>query len=107
MNYLIVTIYRPEYGDCSNGGASSPKNKKTLVVPCERGNLTEEDVANGGYVVLEPKEPYLKGHGYPIRLEPRGQVGRGMFGGNFAYSSDSRFGEEYGHTPLPIFDRVE
>lgn len=42
--------------------------------------------------------PYYDIQPYPFR------PGSGMFGGDFAYSSDSRFGFDY---PLPIHDRHE
>ena len=31
----------------------------------------------------------------------------GAFGGNFLYSTDSRFSETYGHRPLPVHDNYD
>jgi hypothetical protein len=104
MNYLPVNVLRSDLGDCSNGGVSAPYGAK-LVVPCSEGFLSEEDVAERGYVVLELMPPAYPS--CPNRLKPRGESRWVMFGGNFVYSSDSRWSREYGAYPLPVHDRVE
>ena len=105
MNYLPVSVYRDlEIGDCTNGGVTSnPDNY--FVVPCEDGHVTEEIVEKRGYIVLEPMEPAYKG--CPIRVKPRGVEGWYMNGGNFVYTSDSRFRETYGPAPISVHDRKE
>jgi len=105
MNYLHVSVYtNTEYGDCTLGGVTSdPTNK--LVVPCESGNVTEEDVVEAGYVVLEPMAPAFKG--CPVRFSVRGEKRWAMAGGNFVYTSDGRFKDVYGWNPVSVHDRVE
>jgi hypothetical protein len=75
-----------------------------LVVPCEDGFLSEEDVVDRGYVVLELKKIMDSVNFRPSNI-PAGT--HSMFGGNFVYSSDSRFGRKYGRQPIHVHDRVE
>ena len=112
MKGLPVNIYRDNSGDCTLGGVSS----KTANM--DRFILVDEKV--GGPFNVEENEVYLIivrrnlfGRVY-MHLEPRindkdlkpkGTVGS-MMGGNFAYTSDSRF-REVSDYPLPIHDRFE
>jgi len=100
--YLLVFVYRNNLGDCTNNGVTSPKFNNTLVVPCEDGNITEEDVAKGGYVVLEPGTA-----GGALHFKPRGTKKWTMAGGNFVHTSDSRFSNAYGRQPVSVHDRIE
>ena len=99
MNYLPVTVLTEGGYDCSCNGVTVTHAKK-LVVPCEDGHLSEEDVEKRGYVVLE-LGVILKS----IHFKQPGK--RGMFGGNFVWSSDSRFGKAYGRQPIHVHDRHE
>jgi len=102
MSYLLVFVYRSSLGDCTNNGVTSPKFNNTIVVPCENGNISEEDIAKGGYTVLEPGKA-----GGALHFKPRGAKGWTMAGGNFVYTSDSRFGQTYGRQPVSVHDRIE
>lgn len=97
---LLVHRVKPDY-DCTNGGISSTHDQFILI---------GEEVPG----VFEPHEktPALKlvkriifGKEY-IHAEPLNEPeGIGwMFGGNFIYSSDSRFPNKY---PIPVHDRQE
>ena len=103
MNYLSVRVLR---GDCdtTNGGISSDRSLN-LAVPCVDGNITEEDLNDGYYTLLEPE--YAPIEGYPVRFKKAGDDRWLMFGGNFVYSSDSRFARAYGNSPLAVHDRFE
>jgi len=100
MNYLPVNVYT-NGTDCTNNGVTYTDPDK-LVVPCEDGFLTEEDVVRCGYIKLEVGEA-----GGQMHLKPVGLGGWTMMGGNFVYSGDSRFGRTYGHHPISVHDRVE
>jgi len=102
MKYLPVNVYRNDLGDCTNGGVTgNPDNM--FVVPCEDGFLTDEGLAGRHNVVfLEPAE--IMGSLY---FKPRGITGHSMAGGNFVYTSDSRFGKTYSGQPVRVHDRVE
>jgi len=102
MRYLPVSVYsNNSYGDCSNNGVTFT-NPDNLVVPCSDGFLTEVDVATNGYIKLEVGEAGNLMHFKPVGLE-----GWTMMGGNFVYSSDSRFIRTYGPRPISVHDRVE
>lgn len=105
MRYLRVDVYRNSvYGDCTNNGVSVT-HKDHLMVPCENGNYTEESILEYGYVALELKPCAIQGRA-PHFIQ-KGEHRWCMFGGNFIYSSDSRFSETYGDSPLKIHDRIE
>ena len=99
---LSVSVYsNNEIGECTNGGISS-KNKSLIFVdasgPSEGTEensvkLVRRNLSRGEYLHVEPI------------IKPDGMVGP-MFGGNFIYTSDSRF-REISVYPIPIHDRFE
>jgi len=97
---LIVDVYRDQY-DGTNGGISS-KYERFVLLGVD-APFTPDDMTPALKIVKR----FLFGRDYyhlePIDPCPSNQVGY-MFGGNFAYSSDSRFPNDY---PLPIHDRSE
>jgi hypothetical protein len=105
MNYLPVDVYsHNKYGDCTNNGVTFTDADK-LVVPCEDGHISEEDVAERGYIVLELRDRPFATAGDALR--PRGVSSWCMMGGNFVYSSDGRFRRAYGPAPVAVHDRIE
>ena len=101
--YIPITVYTSGGIDCSASGVSYTHRDK-LVVEHPRGHISEEDVKQRGYAILEVE----RREQFPDVLRP--VSGRGhwtMFGGNFAYSCDSRFAELFGHSPIAIHDRIE
>ncbi len=101
MNYLPVTVYRNDGPDSTLGGVTSEYGS-CLVVPCSDGHITEDDIANHDYVVLNVGEK-----GGEINFTPAGLSGWTMFGGNFVFSNDSRYSRLYGHRPIAVHDRQE
>lgn len=101
MNYLPVFVYSSGKYDCSNNGVTVTSRDK-LVVPCEDGHITEEEVAQRGYTVLVPGKILDS-----IHFKPKGVTGHTMFGGNFVCTSDSRFAAVYGRQPVHVHDRIE
>jgi hypothetical protein len=103
---LRVEVYNWNLGDCSNNGVSN--RFKSLTLTNVKGPSDPSDIApaaqllvrSTGNLMIKPDEiPEGKWH---------------MFGGAFAYSSDSRFIDAvrklsgYDHAfPVGIFDRVE
>lgn len=116
MRGISVNIYRPDMGDCTNGGVTSPARAegKIFVVfdeAIERGNWDLAECEDNEKIVClkvvrrwtgTPNE-YL--HLEPMFGRPEGQAGP-MAGGNYAGSSDSRF-RDVSPYPLPIHDRWE
>ena len=104
MKFLPVNVFRSGLMDCSADGVTLTHEDK-LVVCCADGYLTREDVDERGYVIMDLHAARVKG--YPCHFKPRGVKGHTMNGGNFIYSSDSRFGETFGRSPVAVHDRVE
>jgi len=110
MNYIRVFVYRPDFGDASNGGVTSNKDKM-FFVKHPRGNFDEAYIeqlqSHGKAAVLEFVEPTS-----PLREpyfveENTDQNNLPMFGGNFVFSNDSRFSQHYATHPVAVFDRFE
>ena len=103
MTGLYVTVYKDADGsDCTANGITSHYSRLVLV----------GDGVDGPFDVKEG-EPHLKLvkrnmgsreylHAVPVNFGGKG-VGP-MFGGNFIYTSDSRFPSDY---PIPVHDRFE
>jgi len=101
MNYLTVEVYRSAGIDCTNNGVTSDESNM-MVVPCVSGPITAEQAELNEYVILVPGTA-----GNRMHLKPEGVGRHTMFGGNFVYSSDSRFKENYGNKPIHVHDRIE
>lgn len=124
MKGLLVSVMRSAWlGDCTNGGVSSKADSAVLVAngreigPFEPGEGKPAlylakwcDLVIACPENLEEKSPrrYSKGVRDVLPLGDRtiDTLGGWMFGGNFVYSSDSRFREINGY-PIPIYDRRE
>ena len=106
---LSAEVFRWHLGDATNGGVSSKYNSFFCIDPENVTKLSEEGLKRYDHI-LEPnilvivKEKFS--HGEMLRAIPlelylsKKWV---MFGGNFIYTSDSRFPSD----PIKIFDRVE
>lgn len=105
-SYISVEIFR-NGSDCTNNGVSSPEKSsgKIFLVPCAGGNWKEDEVLDNPdrFVVLEIKEPATNMHLRPVSAGGAWT----MFGGNFAWTSDSRFRKSVSENPLRIHDRIE
>lgn len=99
---LRAEVYRDSLGDCTNSGISATRDSLYILGcngPLEAGDLRE-------CVKIERRE--LLGSEYlsakPVYFPDRWY----MAGGNFLYTSDSRFREYTGSNyPVPIHDRYE
>jgi len=105
--YLPISIYRDDLPDCTAGGASSDRAAICLV-PCPDGHVKECEIYGGKKVHILDFYPAVF-NGVQAHFKPRSiPAGKWtMFGGNFAYTSDSRFSKQYGSSPIAIHDRVE
>ncbi len=101
--FITVNVFRDSsIGDCTMNGVTSPKFNHHFVVPAEGGNISREVAEDMEYVILKPR--VLGGE---TNFVPERVGGHKMFGGNFVYSCDGRFGKTYGHRPVAVHDRVE
>ena len=104
---ISVSVYVDKRSGCgcTNNGISDRFTE--ILVEHPRGYI-EIDLDNPPENLCVFRTLWLCGKPYnrliPYSLEKNGK--HSMFGGNFAYSSDSRFCE-FNEYPLPIHDRVE
>jgi len=101
---MLVTVYRANHGDTTNNGISSQYDE--LIVKEVSGPFNSGDDRELTLTVDSRGNPKL----IPASI-PEGKWV--MFGGNYAGTSDSRWGQALrkllGYDPrvVPIFDRVE
>lgn len=100
---LIAYVYRaPKMGDCTNQGISSKVDQ--VLIYGEGIPEIFESAEDLPAMKFEPRENMSARFGMDCsRLVPDDCKGHLMFGGNFAYSSDSRLPR----APIPIHDRIE
>ena len=100
---MLVDVYRTATSDCTNGGVSSNNNTFILVGPGVP-QIHEVDEDSDAVLYLHERkiggETYLSCRSNKVHLGFNGP----MMGGNFIYSSDSRFPTG---KPIPIHDRYE
>ncbi len=87
--YISLEIYKPSFGDCSNGGLSSKYSN--CYIECERGWIDEDKILDDAIVKLE-KGAFGTIHLVPTKPIEKNCVGY-MMGGCYVASSDSRFHE--------------
>lgn len=102
---LLCFVYRYGTQDTTANGLSSKKDQLMLVDP--EGEYTKNAPFNvddeEDYLVLMRKSFRGKPYMYAVPKSILDEGVHSMFGGNFIYSSDSRFPEH----PIKIHDRVE
>jgi hypothetical protein len=106
---LSVSVYRWDLGDCTNGGESSDVDSFCVVnIPGPFSPGTERPA----FELVQG--PGGQGHAILRPLQGRSGMVGPMFGGNFGYSSDSRFSEAVrevtgspGYGAVPIHDRYD
>ena len=102
VKVLPVNVYRWTLGDCTNGGISGKFDSLYLI--CDGGWLEVEDT-DPRLIKLVVTEYWGVEH---VHVEPVNDPNKKeisyMSGGNFVYSSDSRFPFDY---PLSVHDRSE
>lgn len=118
---LVYVLRNAALADCTNGGESSRFDRFTLVGVIEEtlGELSPaRPIADAPHYPTKNAPPVVAVHRhvggtedggrywtiYPADDEGRPDRAGRMFGGNFAYSSDSRFPGRY---PISIYDRKE
>jgi hypothetical protein len=96
MNGLPVYVLRSKH-DCTNHGISSKRDTFTLIEIPDTPEVTEYD--QDAILIISER----RGHMIARPMKDPEYIGW-MFGGNFVYTSDSRFPNDY---PIPIHDRQE
>lgn len=112
MKIFNVSIYRNGNEDCTNHGLSSKADRLPLIV-LESGESSKDAIQQikdegkdpDRYLLLVRRTLWNENADY---IKPLTEERWVMMGGNFAYTSDSRFREYTGsRCPLPIHDRCE
>ncbi len=100
---LTAYVYRDSLGDCTNSGISATR-KELYILSATKGPFEPQDIRECVYI--ECRE--IMGEGY-INCKPAYFRKRWyMAGGNFLYTSDSRFKEiTKSKYPISIHDRYE
>jgi hypothetical protein len=104
---LMVNVYvHKPYLDCSANGIST-KNDRLILIEVGTDNIPAIFDGDENNTVKLVRKDTVDSEEYlccvPITKRPENSNGP-MFGGNFIYSSDSRFPSKY---PIPIHDRYE
>ncbi len=103
---MLVSVYRSSHGDCTAGGVTSKLEQLVLVGPGIEGPF---EVKEGEpYLELMKKNVGLGEYMYavPRNAGDKSSLVGPMFGGNFVYTSDSRFRKVCAY-PIPVHDRWE
>lgn len=105
---IRASIYRHADGyDCTQDGVTSVKRgAQGVIVLGVEGPYTDAEALASGAIVLRLVKRDFGGeyvHVEPAGLPPGSQT---MFGGNFVYTSDSRFRAVCPY-PIPVHDRIE
>jgi hypothetical protein len=102
MNGLIVSIYKAERtGDCTNGGVSSKATEALLIGDGVSGPF--EESSERPTLKLVRRNLFGREYLHAEPIDPPTGVGW-MAGGNFIWTSDSRFPNDY---PIAVHDRQE
>jgi len=109
---LMAYIYRNDLGDCTSGGFSSKAEKVCITNasgPFEPSEDCPAVILESGY-----NGPTTNNTVRAVSVDDHERGGWLMFGGNFIYTSDSRFGEltesltgQKHSAPVAIHDRRE
>lgn len=101
---LSVRVYRDMGPDCTNGGVSSKYDSGVITGDDVDCKVFSPSVESPHYVIIKDT---VCGGIPRVRAVPADLLESGkwtMFGGNFLYTSDSRFPSD---APIAIHDRVE
>lgn len=105
---MLVGIFRDDHiGDCTNGGVTGSKQgaRGAIAIHPDLPKLFGPSLDTPGLKIIQNPA----GTGYGLVAVPLvfidGEVGP-MFGGNFIWTSDSRF-RKLSRKPIPVHDRFE
>ncbi|MCK9155083.1 MAG: hypothetical protein M0P12_03105 [Paludibacteraceae bacterium] len=106
LSGLIVEVYRCSVSDCSKNGVTANNNSVLLILPQGGPFRAKDFVLKMPLVEIDKREDMSLRHGQDCSCaRPYGIDGTNYsFGGNFIYSSDSRFP---GNRPIPVHDRKD
>ena len=98
--------------DCTLNGVTSPTRKdefRWFLLLDEKEPVPANVTPDTCLLRLERRLNGTYPTAYPIKIDADGtpRTVRGMAGGNFVWTSDSRFRSQVCEFPIPVHDRVE
>jgi len=103
MSSILTFIYRNNLGDSTNNGVTSNQDSINLHYGPEADLADLADLPEGDLVLVE-RQLFGEMAWYCVPVGAYKNNKQTMFGGNFVYTSDSRFPAS---SPLPVHDRIE
>ena len=100
MSNILTFVLRNSLGDSTNNGLTSKED--TLVL--HHGPDMQVDMIPGDELILVERTIFGKQSNYAVPASIFNSGVHSMFGGNFIYTSDSRFPSD---GPIKVHDRVE
>jgi len=102
MKKILTFVFKHPLGDCSNNGLTSKYSHLNLY----HGELNEEEVNElpEDSLILIERVLLGKQANYAVPVEFYKTKRHSMAGGNWVYTSDSRFPSD---SPISVHDRVE
>ena len=106
MKKVLTFVFKHPLGDCTNNGLTSKVNNLDLYYDVTEADYEALDALDEDVLVLVKRGSFqgraLGDIAVPFSILKAGRWS--MAGGNFVYTSDSRFPSE---APISVHDRVE
>ena len=102
MNKVSTYVYKNSLGDCTNDGLTSKYDNLDLYYG-QLDNEAIDKLAEDSLILIE-RVLWGKQANYAVPVEIYKSGRHSMAGGNFIYTSDSRFPSD---SPISVHDRVE
>lgn len=102
MNKVSTYVYKNTLGDCTNNGLTSKHDNLDLYYG-QLDNEAIDKLAEESLILIE-RVLWGKQANYAVPVEIYKSGRHSMAGGNFIYTSDSRFPSD---SPISVHDRVE
>lgn len=102
MNKVLTYVYKNSLGDCTNNGLTNNYDHLYLY----HGHLDDEiinELPEDSLILIE-RVLWGKQANYAVPVEIYKSKRHSMAGGNFIYTSDSRFPSD---APISVHDRIE
>ena len=100
MNTILTFVLRHSLGDCTNKGLTSREDSIIL----HHGPDMQVDMIPDDELILIERQLFGKPAWYAVPAGIHKSNKHSMFGGNWIYTSDSRFPS---NTPISVHDRIE
>ena len=104
MNKVLTFVLKNSLGDCTNNGLTSKKDSLYLYSKITESNREQLDELEEDVLILIERTLFGKQSNYAVPYSIFKSGRQSMAGGNFVYTSDSRFPSA---APISVHDRLE